>query len=105
MLIFTEMKIHDKNGEPVHNGDILQLDTTVNGEDRFVVSSPQMFAAFESQVVDIPDEQRDFTKHVKLRYQRTRKPYEYSYEDFFARCPISGEVSFEIVGNIYTLAR
>lgn len=79
------MKITDKNNKELNIGDIFDLHQTVNGENLFVV--------FCLEPLDI-------RYAFDLNYK-----YQYDLNELFEPCRYSGEVYFEIVGNIYSLIK
>ena len=72
--------ILDKNEKQVTNYDIIDLHQTVNGESLFVI--------VDVEILDV------------RYYHNLKRTYEYSVEDLFRKCKISGEVDFEIVGKL-----
>jgi hypothetical protein len=75
------MKILDINEKELTNGDIIDLHQTVNGENLFVV-------------LDV--EKLDVRYGFDLNYK-----YQYDSEELFKPSRFTGEVDFEIVGNVY----
>ena len=73
----------DLNGVQVINGSIIDLHQTVNGESKFIV--------FDVESLDV-------------RYSfDLKRVYEYDVKDLFKPCEYSGEVEFEVIGNIYDI--
>ncbi len=74
----------DKQGVEIYEGDILDAHQTINGINLFIVVYENL----------------GFT----IRYVQNSKIgnlYEYDVIDFFKPCQFSGEVDFEVIGNIY----
>ena len=70
----------DKNDILIKNGDIIDIHQTVNGCNIFVILS---------------------VKPLDIRYGYDLfVRYEYDQEDLLKRCQYSGEVEFEIIGNV-----
>ena len=70
----------DKNEIEVKNGDIIDIHQTVNGQNLFVIIN---------------------TEPLDIRYNYDLiRTYEYDKESLLEPCKYSGEVDFEIVGNI-----
>lgn len=74
------MTIVDKAGQLVKNGDIIDLNQTVNGQRLFIV-------------LDVE------TLDIRYNHNINRK-YEYDTKELFRPCPFSGEVDFRIIGRI-----
>jgi len=73
----------DLNGVQVINGSIIDIHQTVNGESKFIV--------FDVESLDV-------------RYSfDLKRVYEYDVKDLFKPCEYSGEVEFEVIGNIYDI--
>jgi len=73
----------DVNEVQVINGSIIDLHQTVNGESKFIV--------FDVESLDV-------------RYSfDLKRAYEYDVKDLFKSCKYSGEVEFEVIGNIYDI--
>lgn len=79
------MKILDKNNKELNIGDIIDLHQTVNGENLFVV--------FNLEPLDI-------RYAFDLNYK-----YQYCLKELFEPCRYSGEVDFEVVGNIFNFIK
>ena len=78
----------DKHGKKVFEGDILDLHSTVNGVNLFEVYYNEPQARFS-------------IKYCTDRMPKRSLEYEYSVSDFFKPCEFSGEVDYEVVGNIF----
>jgi uncharacterized phage protein (TIGR01671 family) len=78
----------DRNGTEIYSGDILDLHSTVNGVNLFEVYYNESQARFS-------------IKYYTDRMPKRSLEYEYSVSDFFKPCEFSGEVDFEVIGNIY----
>jgi len=72
--------ITDKNGFALTNGDIIDIHQTVNGQNLFVIDSVNPL-------------------EISYEYDQSRK-YEYDKNELIAPCRFTGEVDWEIVGNI-----
>jgi hypothetical protein len=71
----------DINGKLLGNGDIIDLHQTVNGQNLFVVVN---------------------TEPLEIRYEHNLfRHYEYDKEEMLAPSRFTGEVDWEIIGNIY----
>lgn len=81
--------LYDRNGVKVFEGDVLDLHSTVNGVNLFEVYYNESQARFS-------------IKYYTNRMPKRSLEYEYSVSSFFKPCEFSGEVDFEVVGNIYT---
>jgi len=79
------MRIFDKNDKQVENGDIFDIHQTVNGQNLFVI-------------LDV--EKLD----VRYAHDLSRK-YEYNKKELFVCNSFTGEVEFEVIGNINTLIK
>jgi uncharacterized phage protein (TIGR01671 family) len=82
LMQFTGLE--DKNDNPVYEGDIIDLHQTVNGCNLFVVEWGKI----------------GWTVRYGIK-MITPRTYEYSVEDLFKPCQFSGEVDYEVIGNIY----
>jgi len=78
----------DENKNKIYGGDILDLHSTVNGVHLFSVFYDAEKARFS-------------IKYHTNRMVNRSLDYEYSVSDFFAPCRLTGEVEYEIVGDIY----
>lgn len=77
--------MEDKNGKEIEKGDVIDLHQTVNGENLFVVLS---------------------LEPIKVVYSfDLSREYEYDLDELFEPCKYSGEVDFEIIGNVIDLIR
>lgn len=73
--------VKDINGIEVERGSVIDLHQTVNGENIFIVLNPITDIVYGCDLA---------------------RQYEYNKEELFAPDKFTGEVSFEIIGNIYT---
>jgi len=65
----------------LENGDIVKIESTVNGENKFIILR---------------------TNPLDIRYESDiKRLYEYDKDELIAPCKFSGEESVEIVGNIF----
>ena len=76
--------IKDKNGVEVFDGDVLDIHQTVNGCNIFIVCWGDLGWSVKYGVKMI-----------------TPRHYEYAISSFFAACEFTGEVDYEVIGNIY----
>lgn len=77
------MNIQDKNGAQLKDGDIIDIHQTVNGQSKFVVKS---------------------VTPINIVYDHDRnRQYEYDMHDLIAPSHLTGEVDFEIIGNVNSL--
>lgn len=84
------MVLKDKYDANVINGSIINMHQTINGEKIFVV--------LDAKVVSVED--------IDVRYGfDLSREYEYSVTDLFSPSKFTGEVEFEIVGNIYSFIK
>ena len=71
----------DKHEVTLKDGDIIDIHQTVNGRDRFIIVTIEPL-------------------EVVYAYDLLCK-YEYNKEELLAPCRYSGEVDWEIIGNIH----
>jgi uncharacterized phage protein (TIGR01671 family) len=83
-VFMDNIGVKDKNDNPVYEGDIIDLHQTVNGCNLFVVEWGKI----------------GWTVRYGIK-MITPRTYEYSVEDLFKPCQFSGEVDYEVIGNIY----
>ncbi len=73
----------DINDKQIECGSIIDLHQTVNGQNKFIVLSIEPL-------------------DIRYGHDLTYK-YQYDLDELFKPNPISGEVEYEIIGNIYNL--
>lgn len=83
------MKIYfDKLDQKLSDGDIIDINQTVNGVRLFFV----YFDKFENEW-----EVKYYTPHSAYRHG---DKYEYDVDSLLSPCRLTGEVDYEIIGNI-----
>ncbi len=76
--------LKDKNDIKIYEGDIVDIHQTVNGQNKFIV--------FWNK-----DKSRYTVRYCSIDYRE----YEYSLTEFWGKCEFSGDVDYEVIGNIH----
>lgn len=74
----------DKNGSALIDGSIIDIHQTVNGQSRFFVLT---------------------INPLDIRYGHDiNRKYEYNKRELIAPCRFTGDIDYEIIGNIYSIS-